>query len=275
MKIQIASDLHLEFDRGARAGIVVDTSEERDLLILAGDIELGTKADEFILEQLEFSDVLYILGNHEGYKNVLPKVKTAFSNLNPKSTTKRINRQAKELGYDTTFYFLENDAVEIDGVRFLGCTLWTDFQNENAMVMNYAQQKMNDFHIIYESESKDDFPRYTIMRPEVVLGYHKKSVEFLKEELAKEFDGKTIVVTHHLPSWQSIAYAYKDSDVNGAYASDLEYLMYDYQPDIWIHGHTHSSFDYMVDNTRILCNPRGYFPNQLNGNYNSSFIIEV
>jgi len=273
-KILLASDLHLCFHNKntyIEPGPSVGNDVLRDVLVLAGDIHLGTKADEFILEQLEFSDVIYIVGNHEGYHNVQPDMMWAWKG----PTTKRINRQAEEKELKGRLHFLENNEVILDGTRFLGCTLWSDFNKGNADVMNAAARDMNDYHLT--TMRKGDMYSFSDikMQPGDTLKWHKQSVKFLKKKLAEEFDGPTVVITHHAPSEKSVDKIYRGEILNGAFFTDLEYLMEEFKYELHCHGHMHTSLDYMVDETRVVCNPRGYFPNQLNPDYEEDMIIEV
>jgi len=274
--VQLASDLHLEFDRGPSALVLLDDDVNRDVLVLAGDVDLGTKADKFILKMLEFSDVVYVLGYHEGYRNEYLGMLAAWKG----PTTKRVNKEAQEAGFKGRLYFLENDEVVLQGVRFLGCTLWSDFSKGNPVVMNEARWGMNDYLLTSLNEAPDndslDLPK---MQPEHTLLFHNASVKFLEKKLAEDFDGPTVVVTHHAPSNLSVPEMFKNDSLNGAYFTNLEYLMLPSEdrkaPELWLHGHTHNSFSYTVGETDVVCNPRGYFPNQLNGDFDNSLTLEV
>jgi len=268
MRIQIASDLHLEF-QGPRFDF---NSVDRDILVLAGDIHLGTKADEFILGELKKTDVIYLLGNHELYHQVVPKVRWAWKG----PTAKRINEEAETLGYPGRLHFLENDSVVIDGVRFLGCTLWTDFNSGSEDVMQHCNKGMNDYHCSIMRKTDDGWAGGNVMlSAQDTYFWHRESLTFLKEEFSKEFDGKTVVVTHHLPSFKSVHPQFAGSILNGAFASDLDWLIEDAQPEIWIHGHTHTNCDYKIGNTWVLCNPRGYHGHEINPGFRDDFVVEV
>lgn len=270
MRIQIASDLHLEFK-----GPTFDfNAVEKDVLILAGDIHLGSKADTFILEHLKKTDVIYILGNHELYGQVVPKLRWAWK----KPVPERINEEAKLLDYPGRLHFLENDSVVIDGVRFLGCSLWTDLKNKDPEIMRMCGRGMNDYHTSYMRKSGDMgwSNGDTKMTPFDTYLWHKESVKFLTEELAKEFDGKTVVVTHHLPSFKSVHPQFAGSLLNYAFAcTDLDELIEESGPSLWIHGHTHTNCDYKIGNTWVLCNPRGYHGHEINPGFRDDFVVEV
>lgn len=128
MRTRIISDLHLEF------GISNFSFNDIDLVILAGDVHIGTKGIEWILDNIKEIPVIYILGNHEYYKNTYPTI------LN----------KIKELANLTNIHVLENESVEIQGVTFHGTTLWTNFELfGNPENSGYTcQQKMNDYKLI-------------------------------------------------------------------------------------------------------------------------------
>ena len=268
MRIQIASDLHLEF-KGPRFDF---NSVERDILVLAGDIDLGSKADEFILNELKISDVIYLLGNHELYHQVVPRLRWAWKG----PIEKRINEEAEALGYPGRLHFLENKEAIIQGVRFLGCTLWTDFDGGDLSHMHFCEQRMNDYHCSIMRKTDDGWAGGNVMlSAQDTYAWHRESIAFLKEELAKPFEGKTVVTTHHLPSFRSCPNRFDGSIMNYAFASDLDSFIEESGPDIWIHGHTHDNCDYKIGNTWVLCNPRGYHGHEINPGFRDDFVVEV
>lgn len=150
---------------------------------------------------------------------------------------------------------LENTKRIYEGVHFLGCTLWTDFNlfGEGASVLARmdAQTKMNDYRVIRVSD------RYRRLRPDDTHYYFQQSLSFLKRELAEPFDGPTVVITHHAPSMRSISQRYRMDPLTPAYASNLDDLMGPHI-NLWIHGHVHHSNDDDCHGTRVVSNPRGY-----------------
>ena len=236
--------MHLEF------GNISIPKVDRDLLIVAGDLDIGKKPIKFIKEQLKISPVIYILGNHEFYHQDYDEIMDFWKKIKI-----------------TNFYFLENSAVQINGIRFLGAILWTDMNQGNKIDIEAAKLGLNDFEIIRKDKRK--------FTPEDSIILHNQSIKWLKTELKKHFDGKTVVITHHLPSNLSIHKRFKKSSINPCFYSDLDYIIKIFKPDLWIHGHTHESFDYVLDNTRIICNPRGYCNFEENRNFNPSLIIEI
>ncbi|MFW5705953.1 MAG: metallophosphoesterase [Bacteroidota bacterium] len=247
MNLQIVSDIHLEFeeyhlpDSGA------------DLIILAGDTAPGTKGLEWALDRFDSTPVIYIVGNHEFYRHSHPK----------------LVQQLKAAVEGTHVYVLENDSLELGGIRFLGCTLWTDFMLDgNATVSEMAAAGfMNDYRLITKS------PSHSKLRPADTVAIHRSSVYWLEKQLQVN-DRRTVVVTHHSPSRRSVPEHLKTSPINPAYASNLEKLILEYQPELWIHGHMHMPVDYRIGQTRIFSNPRGY-PHQRDNGHNPGLVIRL
>ncbi len=234
MRVTPTSDLHLEFDSLELPG--------GDVLIIAGDASEAIHMDPnglhgymrrvvpFFYRQLEkYRKVIYIPGNHEYYNgNILttPDHIRAFLDC-------------------TDVIFLNNESVWIDGVKFVGATLWTDIP---PSFQPMVQRSMNDFRLIKNGDK--------ILTPADTVELHKKALEYIDAETK---DGPTVVITHHAPSFRSITEKYKGSMLNLAYASHLDDFIMD-RPNIshWIHGHVHSQHDYVIGNTRVIANPRGY-----------------
>ncbi|UMQ43497.1 metallophosphoesterase [Chryseobacterium sp. Y16C] len=248
MKIQIISDLHQEF---GYTNILFDNA---DIVVLAGDVNLGIKGIEWIKSKIPGKPVIYVLGNHEYYKGSYPK------------TLHKI----KEAALDSNIFVLENSFVDIEGIRFHGATLWTDFSIfgnpiEYGMI---CQSVMND----YKKIKRD--PSYSKMRTVDIFKIHQLSKLWLQESLEAAKGMKNIVVTHHAPSIHSVPEQYKNDPVTSAYASNLEDLVQEYQPLYWIHGHIHTPSKYEIGNTKIICNPHGYIDEKYNG-YEKELIIEI
>jgi Icc-related predicted phosphoesterase len=239
MNIQVASDLHLEFLQSRFPGYrILEPAAGADVLVIAGDIHCGTKAVE------AFADwpvpVVYVHGNHEAYNAEYAdlindmRVATAGSNV----------------------HYLEQDEFLLNGARFLGCCMWTDYlldpDNQQA-AMAEAEVKLNDHRLIRTAQG--DFTA------EDALHIHRQSRVWLEKKLDEHFDGPTVVVTHHAPHPGSIHPRYAGVLVNAAFVSDLTPLVE--RADLWIHGHVHDSFDYAVGRTRVVANPRGYPLNRL------------
>lgn len=258
MKFRLLSDLHLEFERQVTDFVPPTQKDDyRDtVLILAGDIGVGTDAEPFIRAMSDvFYKVVFILGNHEFYHNEYYDVRSKWAKMSlPKNV-----------------HFLDNAVVEFDGVRIIGSTLWTDFNNGDWFSMQRAKQGMNDYHLctIYREN------RYGRLSPDDTVAAHKEAREFIAQTLQRPFEGKTIVVTHHLPHPICVHDKWKGSPLNSAYVSNLDDIIRNNDIAVWCHGHTHDNVDIEVHNTRILCNPRGYNPMQLNRGFDDDFTFEL
>lgn len=230
MKLHILSDVHIEFDD------FEPPETDADMVILAGDIGVGLGGLSWAERHFPDRSVIYVPGNHEYYGHDI-SLTTALKNGAPENVT-----------------VLSDDMLVVDDVRFLGSTLWTDFrlhgEGEAWFARQQARQSMNDFVNIRHGERT--------FRPEDSVVLHEASRAWLVGRLEQEFDGPTVVVTHHLPASSSIAKRYTNDPLNPAFASSLEPLIEQYQPALWVHGHTHQAFDYALFETRVVCNPRGY-----------------
>jgi hypothetical protein len=231
VKVHLVSDLHAGF----RAFELPET--DADVLVLAGDIDVGLRGMELAKGWSARIPVIYVAGNHEYYGEAIPK------------HTARLAAAAE----GSRVFFLENRAVEIEGVRFLGCTLWTDFDLFGARLaaMAAAQQVMNDFRKVRVS------PEYRRLRPRDLEALHATSLRWLVARLDESFAGPTVVVTHHAPSLRSCKPELRTDQVTAAFASDLEWLL-DGRATLWLHGHTHYCCDYEARGTRVVANQRGY-----------------
>jgi predicted phosphodiesterase len=250
MKIRVFSDLHLEFQDW------IPPKSDADIIVLAGDIHVGVHGVDWARRTFPLMPVVYVPGNHEFYGAHMGNLMEALL------------AQGRRLGVD----ILDGRSVVIGGVRFLGATLWTDFALYGTdprsinRAMSVARSGMNDFQLIRYGNGA--------FHPEDARAIHLERVRWLRAKLAEDFVGTTIVVTHHLPSQQSIHPKYRASALNPSFASDLGDLMGP-PVSLWIHGHTHESFDYFVNGTRVVCNPRGYSPMELNPAFDPMLALEV
>jgi len=234
MKVWILSDLHLEY-----AGLKEPLEPpDADVCVMAGDlcrsIDIGVR---WLARHIAPAmPCIYVAGNHEFYKGAI------VEGIEAGRAAARRTRGV---------HFLENDAVTIGGMRFLGATLWTDFGLYGApeAAMNHARRLMNDYRKI--AWRKDPWQRFVPIHP---LRLHQESKGFLSREL-KANPSPTVVVTHHSPHPRSIPARFKGDPTNPAFASDLSGLIEEDKPRLWIHGHMHDSCDYTVGTTRIIANP--------------------
>lgn len=261
IKIAVASDLHLEFgaiefkNRGTK---------EADVLILSGDILVAEDLNrhpsnhehgplnshryvnsvvyrDFLdMVNYEFPKVIYVAGNHE------------FYDCKWNETLKVLHDYMENY---TNIHFLEDESIKIGDVTFVGATLWTDMNNHDPLTQQIVRESMNDYRKITNEERG-----YSKLRPIHTIGRHIKSRQFIEKTVKEDPNGKYVVCTHHAPSFASIPPEYRGQTyMNGAYASKLEEFILDHpQIKAWTHGHVHDEFDYMIGDTRIFCNPRGY-----------------
>ena len=236
MRIHLLSDLHFEH------GEMPDyTPPACDLVILSGDVCPGVRGVIWAQETFT-TPVVYVPGNHEFYGK-----RKLFSHV----------RDMKEKAEGSNVHVLYNERVDIDGVRFMGATMWSDFDLFNNPVSQMiAQEKLNDYSFEMRTASilRDRGKPFTAMHARTE---HFVTRNFLLAELEKPFEGKTAVVTHHAPSIKSILPRYVDNPTTPAYCSSMENFMA-MGVDLWTHGHVHNNSDYMIGETRVVCNPRGY-----------------
>ncbi|NQZ09382.1 MAG: metallophosphoesterase [Algicola sp.] len=231
MKVQLLSDLHVEF------GEYRYQSTDADVVILAGDIHVGEKGIDWA-GQIKDKPVIYVLGNHEYYRNTYPK----------------LIDKLKEKAAGSNIHVLENDRVTVDGVNFFGCTLWTDFAlfGDPRIAGYHCQQMMNDCKRIKR------MPTYSKMRSVDIALIHRQSLNWLGDALSQHQGEKNVVVSHHGPSIESIPEKRRKELTSAGYVSDLCGFIEGYKPNVWVHGHLHTNSDYQVGDCRVLSNPRGY-----------------
>ena len=278
MRIKIVSDLHLEF-----ADINITNNEACDVLILSGDIMVAedlhshpeTKYSHLELRQLvhgqaraqlfrdflkrcsfQFPHVIYLAGNHEFYHG---------------RWEGSIQHLRDECSKFPNVYFLERDLKEIDDVTFVGGTLWTDCNRGDPVTLHSLTNMINDFRLI-----RDDTKGYSKLKPATTVHRHRETLEFIRKTMDSDSSKKYVVVGHHSPSFQSCHEQYKnDRIMNGGYHSELGNFIADRpQIKLWTHGHTHHCFDYVIGETRVVCNPRGYSGYEQTG-WNPNICIEV
>jgi hypothetical protein len=184
-------------------------------------------------------------------------------------------RRGRAAALDLGIDLLENRSVVIGGVAFSGCTLWTDYDLEGerwrADAMREAADGLNDHRLI---ASRREQPRQPF-RPDHAAELHRESRAFLQAILgAGPVEARSrVVVSHHAPSGRSVARRYLGRPMNPSYASRLDSLVAAAAPGVWIHGHTHTSFDYRCGDTRVLCNPKGYGAE--NPDFDPAMLVDV
>lgn len=247
MKILLLSDLHLEFAPLETEGVL---GRDCDVVVLAGDIGEGTRGIKWARQAFPGQRIVYVSGNHEFYHHDWDR------------TLDELRAAAGELEID----FLENDEVVIGDVRFLGCTLWVDFNyfgdgtRESSML--HFERGLNDCQVIRADALGSQAPKgQRRLTAAHVLHRHQQSRQWLEGMLAKPSQ-KTFVVTHHAPCIRSVVERYRSDPLTPGFASDLPAALIQ-AANVWVHGHMHDSSDYVVNEggpneTRIVCNPRGY-----------------
>nr|WP_233286984.1 metallophosphoesterase [Bradyrhizobium oropedii] len=253
MRIWIQSDLHGDI---AHNGYAPPIDVEADLVVVAGDAMAPATLALPWLRRSYGPDlpIIYAPGNHDFYSDHRrPDTRTTWQ-------SQRAN--APRVAEDHGITFLDDSAVEIGGVRFIGATLWSDFSARAPHVsfedaVREASKGMNDYRLIKVEPGRS---RDTL-RPRDTINSHKWSRAFIERTLQEPTDcAETVVITHHAPSYRSLTHrGLAFSDLGQCYASNLESLMHGpHAPEIWIHGHIHASRDYQIGNTRVIANPRGY-----------------
>jgi len=248
MRLHVLSDLHLEFEPFTPPAV------KADAVILAGDISTGLNGLKWALKSFPERPVIYVLGNHEFYGQKLQKLAA----------------ELKETARGTNVHLLENESCTLGDVTFLGATLWTDFAlNGNPVVSEVAAQTgMNDYRRIRT------LPNYRRLRPSDTRQLHAQSRKWIEDQLFGLKGRKVVVVTHHAPSPDSIPSAFNGDAFNPAFASDMRRFITETGARLWVHGHLHSPSDYMIGDTRVLANPRGY-PTESRQGFDSGLAVEV
>jgi hypothetical protein len=271
MKIAIASDLHIEF-----GSVTIKNSQLAQVLILSGDICVAadisslnmttfldsarsTRIREFFNQcAAEFSHVIMVMGNHEHYHGDF-------------ATTQTVLQQMLDQEGCSNVHLLEKTSVTVDHVTFLGGTLWTNLNNRDSRTMHEIPHFMNDFRQIKNSSIPVSY-RSTVdgqaqfktrpgkFTPSDQVNDHEACLEYIRTQTDANPDSTFVVVGHHAPSPFSVAAQYAGQTlINGAYMSDLsDFITARPQIRLWTHGHTHHDFDYVIGQTRVVCNPRGY-----------------
>ena len=230
MRLHVFSDLHLE------VAPFVAQRAEADAVVVAGDVDSGAASVEWLRRAFPHSRIVFVPGNHEYYAGEFHACREA------------IHRAGVALGVDV----LDDATLEVDGVRFIGATLWSDLllygPGGRDALLARGLDSLVEYHTI-----RIGAERFT---PDHSVALHRTSRAFLERELDRPFAGKKVVITHHGPHPRSINPRFTGSVVNPSFISDLSPLMG--RAALWVHGHTHGGSDYVVAGTRVVANPRGY-----------------
>ncbi|NKN01138.1 metallophosphoesterase [Rhizobium leguminosarum] len=269
MRAWIVSDLHVSPMDFLAPTIAVP---EADICICVGDVSNNiTTSINFLRRMIEpHMRVILILGNHDYYDGSIDFV---------------LDSARRQIA-GTRVQLLENQTIHLEGCRLIGATLWTDFlvsvgddehlppEERRALALGVVPHQIADFHSIFRSDERGEDENGLITAREL-LGRHKESRAFIDTELGRPFSGRTIVLTHHAPHPASSDPRFFGQPSSAAFVSDLSDLIARRKPDVWIHGHVHRFRDYMVDGTRVLCNPRGYRGELGLSGFRPRFVIDL
>jgi hypothetical protein len=263
MLIRPFSDLHCELWAFKRLALLMDKvvpplpTDCETVAVIAGDMGLAHIKESWLscLEILSprFLAVVYVEGNHFFWRN---------------RWFDRIAELKQQVALPGNVHFLENGAVEINGVLFTGATLWTSLQDRNPFIMMEARHAMLDFEQIMKPNSR-------LLKPEDTVDRFEASKEFIFKTLRESAAKKKVVVTHHGISPLSIDNRFKGASINHAFMTDLDSEITENGPDLWVHGHMHNSCDYLLGKTRVIVNSYGYMDREMNPHYDRTLVVEI
>lgn len=255
MKLWVLSDLHLDVNHRFPFSFPAP-HPVHDVVIVAGDVCQGMAEGVRVIaaEGLNAKPVVYVGGNHEFYGH---------------DRHRELDRGREEAARHRNIHVLERDAVSIGGIRFAGCTLWTDYRyagiSEQARAMHHAARRISDHRLIATGEGA--------WSPDQALREHEGSRAWLAGQLAQPASQSTVVVTHHAPSRLSVQPRYRSDLLTAAFASDLDDLVI--KARLWVHGHLHAPTDYRLGSCRVVANPRGYVGIKEDREFEPALVIEV
>ncbi len=254
--IALHSDLHMERQKKPQGWL----STIPDVLILAGDILRIDNVSELLFELSDTYPKLHIIfvpGNHEyyGIQNMLQSEK----------------QLRKTLDGHTRIHFLQCDAVEVDGVRFIGCTGWSQMlalgQEKQKQAKKIVEQSINDFYQIGMGGAT--------FTPGDCIQLGNQHYDWLEKELSAATTARsTVVITHFAPSLKVANPLFPLSEITAYFCASFDALMMKHQPAIWAFGHTHANFDIELDATRVVSNQHGY-GRECQNSYDANMIIEL
>ncbi len=262
MRVRVLSDLHIDF-----GGEFAPLPAGEDVVVIAGDACEGDGGLRWAARAFPNTPIVYVPGNHEFYGAEYDSFRATLREVAASIAPGRL-------------HVLDDHAISLGAFRFIGTTLWTDFRLYGASpeavdrAKRMCQRTMLDFrHIHVRGEA--DVAR--LIEPDDTVLWHRRSRQFLSLCLASGAPSETIVVTHHGPHRKSVAPQFAEDLTSTGFISDLGPLLG--RAALWIHGHTHTSFDYTVAGTRVVCNPRGYCAkdgsNCENDAFRWDYVVEV
>lgn len=249
MKFALASDLHFEFHKDGGQTLVAELPET-DVIVVAGDLASASCLWDSLLLLLEkYRHVVFVFGNHEFYGSSFQSVRQSIVKLRHRMP--RLRERGMQLG---ELHLLDNSTVTLEGQRFVGTTMW--FRREPGI--EFKHRFLNDFNAIKGATRR-------------IYEENERAVEFLEETVEPD----DVVVTHHLPHARSVHPRWKGSQYNCFYLCEMYPLIFDRQPKVWCHGHTHNSMSYFLEETRVVCNPFGYAAHEENPEFDPALVLEV
>jgi len=236
VKIGILSDLYVD-----ELGPLPSHKDPPDVLVLAGNIGQGTKGLEWVSSTYQ-CPVIYVCGNYS-YRD---------------RDIDALDAELQERAWGTHVHVLQNQSLIVRGVRFIGCTLWSDFNlyGDPDTAMLLAEEGTLDYYRIRDRDGRRIRPADTVAR-------HRKAVRYLDGMVSTRFeDFPTVIITHHAPSSKSVPPRYRGDKLMPCFASNLDELVKRTRAALWLHGGEHDAADYMLGETRVLANPRGFSARQ-------------
>lgn len=251
MKIQVLSDFHINYHIGRGWDIIpVVQKTDADVVALAGDMNGYYNIIEYLINLRKYcgKPIIFVAGNHEFYG-------TKRGDLLQKFASERTSLREQGI------YILEKDFVEIDDVVFIGATGWWD--NSAGLNTWYTRQMLNDFNCIHDLSETSQFGKT----------WGDSHRQFFHNCMKDHKGKKMVCISHHAPSMKSVSPEFVGNSGNTFFSNKWDKMIKHHNPELWIHGHMHGSKDYMIKNTRIVCNPHGY--GRENFGFDPTLVIEV
>lgn len=246
MKISLLSDIHAEYYRST-LNWLPPLPDNPDVLVLAGDIHVGKGMIDLVTrisEKLPETHIVIVAGNHEFYRQY--RVLT-------------INTYKEAFANHDRIHFLENDYVDIGGIRFIGATLWTGFplfdtgQSVDA-IMAYVKEDISDFSLIAD----DSGTTVKAFTPEAARELFIESKAYIGSILKQSNPDQTVVITHFPPAMELRHPKFEIDMITSYFTADCLDLIQNYQPVYWFYGHNHWSLAKQIGKTMLVSNQFGY-----------------
>lgn len=264
MRLLIYSDLHLEFDGYTPKKEWLDKC---DILVQVGDVHHARNS----IKQLKSWGVpaIFVPGNHDYWNPLMKKKVFSWMGGTNKETVTRCEYTMEEAveimreeAEGSDVIVLENDTFCFNSVRFIGATLWYDASKMASHILT----DLNDYKRTFNEKRE-------LITPSDITFKHRETVSFIRRELKKYHDGKTVLLTHH-PAWLVPGLNRQLGDYAGAYGTDLSNL-WTGSVDLMVHGHVHETIDTVVNGTHIICNPRGYPGDDTRRTFKKQMFVDI